>query len=104
MVIFKIHNNISDNDNLMDVSNIVFDHEYKIHTKNEIKQEIKSEPLDEMEEVHDGSNYDVIKRASDVSNIYFDHEDNIPIKKEIKEEIKSEPLEEVHDGSNDEYD
>ena len=88
----------------MDVSNIGLDHEYKIHTKNEIKQEIKPEPLDEVEEVHDGSNYDVIKRASDVSNIYFDHEDNIPIKKEIKEEIKSEPLEEVHDGSNDEYD
>merc|ERR1712141_140729 len=89
---------VKDNDNLMetagDVSNISFDHEDKIHIKNEIKQEIKSEPLDEVEEVHDGPNDDAIKKASDISNIYFDHEDNIPIKKEMKQEIKSEPLDE----------
>ena len=64
-----------------DVSSISFDHEDKIHIKNEIKQEIKSEPLDEVEDVHDGSNDDVIKKASDISNICFDHEDNIPIER-----------------------
>ena len=30
-----------------------------------------------MDEIHDGSNNDVIKQASDMSNICFDHENNI---------------------------
>merc|ERR1712156_381005 len=84
-----------------DVSNV--GHKDEIHIENEMKQEIKSEPLDKVEEVHDGSNDDVIKRASDFSNMYFEHENTISIKKEYKQEIKTEPLdkvEEVHDGSN----
>ena len=68
------------------------DPEDKIHTfKNEIKQEIKAEPFDEVE-------------ARDCSMIYFDHEDKIPVKEEIKQEIKYEPLDEVedvHEESND---
>ena len=51
-----------------------FDYEENIPIKKEIKQEIKSELLDEAEKVHD----DVMKRASDISKIYFDH---IAIKK-----------------------
>ena len=66
----------------------------------EVKQEIKDEPMDEVEGVHVGSNNDVVKRASDISNICFDHKNNIPIKKEIKQEIKSEPLDEVFIGQN----
>ena len=76
--IIDFDDNISDHDNLMktaeDIPNISFDHEEKICIKDEIKQEIKNEPLDK---VHDGSNDDVVKRASDMSNICFDHEDNI---------------------------
>ena len=102
--IFDFDDNISDYDNLMktaeDIPNISIDHEEKILIKDEIKQEIKSEPLDKIEGVHDGSNDYVIKRASDMPNICFDHEDNISIKKEIKHEIKNEPLDKVHDGSN----
>merc|ERR1712079_259690 len=83
---------VEDYDNLTktaeDIPNISIDHEEKILIKDEIKQEIKSEPLDKIEGVHDGSNDDAIKRASDMSNICFDHEDNISIKKEIKQEIK----------------
>ena len=86
-----------------DVSNV--GHKDEIHIENEMKQEIKSEPLEKVVEVHDGSNDDIIKRASDFSNIYFDHKDTISVKKEFKQEIKTEPLDqvvEVHDGSNDE--
>ena len=81
-------------ENAENVLTLVFEHEDKIHIKNEIKQEIKSEPLSEDE-------------VGDTSNICFDYEDNIPIKKEIKQEIKSEILyeaEEVHDKSNDDSD
>ena len=99
-------NAISVNDDQMDsagdVSNVC--HKDEIHIENEMTQEIKSEPLDKLVEVHDGSNDDVIKRASNYSNIYFDHEDTISVKKEIKQEIITEPLDkvvEVHFGSND---
>ena len=69
---YRFNNIISDNDiqmeNAENVTTIVSDPEDKIHFKNEIKQEIKSEPLSEDE-------------AGDISKIYFDYEDNIPIKK-----------------------
>ena len=85
------------------VSSISFDQESKIPSKNKLEQEIKNEPL-ELDEVHEGSNDDVIKRVEDVSNISFDHEDKIPIKIEFKQEIKSEPLDKVersvHEGFN----
>ena len=69
-----------------------YDPEDKIHTfKNEIKQEIKAEPFDEVE-------------ARDISKICFDHEDKIPVKKEIKQEIKYEPLDEVEDVHKDSND
>ena len=88
----------------LDVPNISFDHEDKIPIKKEIKKEIKTEPLEEFENVHKELNDDAIKRALDVTDISFDHEDKIPIKKEIKQEIKSEPIdefEEVHGELND---
>ena len=82
-----------------DVSKFSFDHESNIYIKKEIKQEIKTEPLDESENVLGEANEDVMEKAGDVSNFSFDHENLVlPIKKEIKEEIKTELLEE-EDGS-----
>ena len=77
-----------------DISHIYFDYEDKDKIpiiKEEIKQEIKPEPLDEeVEGVHEKLNNDIIKRAEDVSNILFDYEDEdkIPIKEKVKEEKK----------------
>ena len=76
----------------LDVPDISFDHEDKIPIKKEIKQEIKSEPIDEFEEVHGELNDDIIERVEDSSKTFFDYEDKIPIKQEGKKEIKSEPL------------
>ena len=63
------------------VSSINCDQESEIPIKNEIKQEIKNEPL-EIDKVHEGLNDDVIKRAADVTNISFD--DDKSIQKESK--------------------
>ena len=79
------------NERADDFSNICFDYENNIPIKEEIKQEIKSEPLgEEVERAHEHLN----ERADDFSNICFDHEDKIPIKEEVKQEIKPEPMNE----------
>ena len=73
-----------------DIPNISIDHEEKIHIKDEIKQEIKSEPFgEEVGGIHEDMNDDIIKRANDVSGtICFDHEDISQIKEEIKQETR----------------
>ena len=98
-----VHNEL--NDEIMDragnSSNICFDYEdeNKIPPiKLEIKQDIKTELLEEKAEgLHQELNDDVMERAEDFSNICFDYEDRNkipPIKEEIKQEIKTEPLDE----------
>ena len=93
----------------LDVSNIVgFDYENagkEQKIKKEIKQEIKTEPVDE--NITEGNvNVEPIdknskrikmmeKQALDVSNITgFDHIEEQKIKKEIKTEVKIEPIDE----------
>ena len=86
-----------------DIANYIFDHEDGIPIKKEIKQEIKTEPMDGVEKVQDKSNRDTLNRAEDITNFIFDHEDGIPIKKEMKREIKTELMdgaEKVQEKSN----
>ena len=79
------------------MSSICFDHEDILPIKKDIKQEIKSESLDEVEEVHEGSNNDEIKRSEEVSSICFVHEGKKFAMKEIKQEVKNELWDEVEE-------
>merc|ERR1739848_40114 len=68
----------------------ICDHEEKI--KKEIKEEIKTEPVDGAEKVQEESNSDELNRSGDVANFTFVQEDGVTIKEEIKQEIKTEPV------------
>ena len=65
--------------------------------------EIKSEPLEGAEGVHEDLDEDIIKSVEHTSNNFFDYEEKDrtpPIKEEVKEEIKTEAL--VEDTIDDE--
>ena len=73
-------------------SNSIIDHEEEIPIKKEIKEEIKTEPVDGAEKVQEESNSDELNRSGDVANFTFVQEDGVTIKEEIKQEIKTEPV------------
>ena len=74
------------------IANLIFEHKDGILIKKEIKQEIKTEPLNGAEKVQEKTNRDTMKQAGDVANFIFDHKDGVPMKKERIQEIKTEPM------------